>query len=472
MPAKNGKLEDIIANLLRAGKTYRFICDVLNTSPKRISRVSCSLKSGNQVPLPMPIGRPPKITQQISNFVDSHTLDHPRSSCNELSRLIEEHFCSHVSSGLVRYTRINLHFRYTFPRKRQALTQEQISKRVTFCEKQLQCDPDKWTHHVVITDESRFGIYPDNSMVWLKRGVYSEETFESIEKFTNTFMVWGGIGFNYKSKLIIVDEKLNSEEYIKMLESNEILENIKEKFDQNKVYFQQNAAPAHRAKETINYIKSKILLIDDWPPNSPDLSVIENIWAILKNRLKKLTFNSIEELKQCLIQEWNTLDQTMINNLILTTRNRFRLCLQEKGHSISRFLHRANNYNNEQVPTLHELESLGIIRPKDINESFVGKEVSVSGIVLLQTQILTDPIVYISKIIDHQNHINNEMPHNVGIVFDERFKSTIITGKYHCITGRFIQLLDYCKEKNPNRNESLLRESQTFRYVLEMEHVD
>ena len=169
----------------------------------------------------------------------------------------------------MRNKRIELGFKYFFPRKRQALTQQQIIKRIEFCKKQLECNIEKWTKQVIITEESRFGIYPDNSMIWIRRGCYNEQSFVSTNKFTKTFMVWGGIGYNYKSKLIFVDDQLSTDKYIQMLESNEVLQQIHLKFENNEVFFQQDGAPAHKASKSIQYIKSKINLIEDWPPNSP-----------------------------------------------------------------------------------------------------------------------------------------------------------------------------------------------------------
>ena len=291
-----GTLEQIIANLLRKGETYKNICNILNTSPKRVSRVSQSLKLGQDVPDPIKMGRKPKIDSTIERFVDEQTSINPRSSCNRIKNMLEEEINVSISKTMIASIRYKLGYKYAQPRKRQALTQNQIQKRIDFCEKQLG-KYEKWSKQVIISDESRFGLFPDNSKLWLKRGVYAENTFVSKEKYTETIMVWGAIGYNYKSKLIIIEENLKSSTYIEMLSKNQIFEDIKNKVIDNNVHFQQDGAPAHLAKNSIEFIKSKINLIEDWPANSPDLSPIENLWGIMKKIVQKKAseYNRIKE---------------------------------------------------------------------------------------------------------------------------------------------------------------------------------
>ena len=42
--------------------------------------------------------------------------------------------------------------------------------------------------------------------------------------------------------------------------------------------------------------KDKLITLLKWPPYSPDLNLIENIWSNLKIKLRKRTYFSISEL--------------------------------------------------------------------------------------------------------------------------------------------------------------------------------
>ena len=99
----------------------------------------------------------------------------------------------------------------------------------------------------------------------------------------------------------------------------------------------------------------------------------------------------MEELKNQLIEEWEKLDQNMINNLMMEYPDRFRLCIRENGKSIARILHKIKDYNNEHVPEKEELESIGIVTPTEINETFINKEIIVAGIILTIKEFVEIP---------------------------------------------------------------------------------
>ncbi|KZT36960.1 transposable element Tc1 transposase [Sistotremastrum suecicum HHB10207 ss-3] len=55
----------------------------------------------------------------------------------------------------------------------------------------------------------------------------------------------------------------------------------------------------------------------DWPSNSPDMNIIEHVWARLKtlmnNRIKKPA--NVDELWEALKEEWENLDNKFIKDL-------------------------------------------------------------------------------------------------------------------------------------------------------------
>ena len=69
-------------------------------------------------------------------------------------------------------------------------------------------------------------------------------------------------------------------------------------YNVRRAIFQQDGAPVHTSDETQAYLKTRgIEVLTPWPPQSPDLSPIENAWAILQQKVNKLKITSFEDFK-------------------------------------------------------------------------------------------------------------------------------------------------------------------------------
>ena len=69
--------------------------------------------------------------------------------------------------------------------------------------------------------------------------------------------------------------------------------------------------------------KKKINLIP-WPANSADLSLIENIWYILDDKLLKYNINNTEQLKNALKMAWMEISHDTIQELFESMSKRIR----------------------------------------------------------------------------------------------------------------------------------------------------
>jgi len=72
----------------------------------------------------------------------------------------------------------------------------------------------------------------------------------------------------------------------------------------------------------------------DWPANSPDLNPIENLWAIVKGRVEKRQPKNIAELEQFMVEEWDSIPQYIIINLIRSMKERCQLIIDNNGERI------------------------------------------------------------------------------------------------------------------------------------------
>ncbi len=68
-------------------------------------------------------------------------------------------------------------------------------------------------------------------------------------------------------------------------------------FKDTDLIFQQDLAPAHTAKSTKSWLNDHSVGVLDWPANSPDLNPIDNLWSIVKRKMRNKRPKNADELK-------------------------------------------------------------------------------------------------------------------------------------------------------------------------------
>ena len=114
-----------------------------------------------------------------------------------------------------------------------------------------------------------------------------------------------------KKLVFLGSDRVTSESYVSMLET------FFSEMDMSNKVFMQDGAPAHTAKNTKNFLQERGISVLKWPPKSPDLNPIENLWGIVKSGIKvKLKF-TVKELKGEIKRVWNSIPQRDIDALVL-----------------------------------------------------------------------------------------------------------------------------------------------------------
>ncbi|GFT05920.1 transposable element Tcb1 transposase [Trichonephila clavipes] len=99
-------------------------------------------------------------------------------------------------------------------------------------------------------------------------------------------MVWGGIGYPSRTPLVRISGTLNSQRYI-----SEVLEPVVLSYLQclATAIFQQDNVRTHVARIVQRFFVNHQIELLPWPVLSPDLSLIENMWSMVAQRLTQIT---------------------------------------------------------------------------------------------------------------------------------------------------------------------------------------
>jgi transposase len=72
-------------------------------------------------------------------------------------------------------------------------------------------------------------------------------------------------------------------------------------------------------------------MVADWPPNSPDLSPIENAWTDIQGRVDRVGCKTFEHFKQTVLKEWLATEKKTCKALMVSSSRRMCLCVAGGG---------------------------------------------------------------------------------------------------------------------------------------------
>lgn len=144
-------------------------------------------------------------------------------------------------------------------------------------------------------------------------------------------MFWRAMSASGPLSLVLVNETMSAARYISILSEHIVPFLDYQPLVENFV-FQQDNAPSHKLQSTVAFLNANVVDVLPWPPYSPDLSPIENLWADIKGRVREQGVVSIEELVQQVFSIWTS---PYIRMLCLSLANsmprRIDMSIRNKG---------------------------------------------------------------------------------------------------------------------------------------------
>jgi predicted transcriptional regulator len=216
-------------------------------------------------------------------------------------------------------------------RRKPKLTQAHKEARLNFAKRCIETRIN-WDD-VVWSDEKKFNLDGPDGYQYYWHDLRKEERVLSRRNYGGgNVMVWAAFGSKGKASIAFITNRLDSEDYITMLETH-LLPCIKKIGGKNAI-FQQDGASIHRSMRTSEWLKSKKINVLSWPANSPDLNPMENLWALLVRKLydNSRQFQNIKDLKEKLVECWQMITNEDLKKLIESMPRRIIETIQKKGN--------------------------------------------------------------------------------------------------------------------------------------------
>lgn len=228
---------------------------------------------------------------------------------------------------------------------------------------------------IIFSDECRVCNLTDNRCKWIFINDFRDANSAQFSSKKISTMMWAAVGLGFKSKLIFPKGKINQEKYREYLNDSNVFDDADQIYGKFQYIFQHDGATCHTTPNSFKFIEKRARVLYGWPPNSPDLSPIEMLWAILKNRLCDVEPqpSNQEELEEALLTLWDDLEQDIIDDIVSTFENRLKMCADVFGGSISHFLSAGRKevkdtdiFDRQNVPHLLNVEDNLLIYEKNL----------------------------------------------------------------------------------------------------------
>lgn len=232
-----------------------------------------------------------------------------------------------------RYVRKIPYLRYRKRLRKLKMTSIQIKNRLDFAKNHM-----SWTHEwnkIIFSDEKKFNLDgPDGFQYYWHDLRREPQYFSKRVQGGGSVMVWAACASNGKTVLVFLNGSMDSTVYQKILE-NSLLPVGTSIGGENWIFQQDNAKP-HTSKSSKNWFETQKVKLLEWPSNSPDLNIMENIWGILVRRVfvNGRQFSTVKQLKDEIINAWDSITVEDIQNLVNSMPNRIFSLIKTKGLKI------------------------------------------------------------------------------------------------------------------------------------------
>ena len=314
-----------IVKKIEQGTSQAQVARVLGVSRRAVQEIMRKSRAGVGLHDLKKKGRKRKLTIREERKIERESRKHPKWTANELLHSLN--LGAKVSVNTVKRSlrRSKLFGRIAV--SKPLLTSKQIKKRLQWCVEKNNWSQNKWDR-IVFTDECCLQLHPRQREYVRRRSNerFKPEMLRKTVKFPRSIMIWGAIRSDGVRQLVRCERNVDSLEYQRILDV--ALPHVMT----GRHVLQYDGAPCHTSASSRRYLESKAIRhLSDWPAQSPDLNLIENLWNELKRTVREMNPTNLEDLWKAADAGWAAISSEKIRRLYDSMSRRICAVIAAKG---------------------------------------------------------------------------------------------------------------------------------------------
>uniref|UniRef100_A0A8C5MIC2 Transposase n=1 Tax=Leptobrachium leishanense TaxID=445787 RepID=A0A8C5MIC2_9ANUR len=326
------KTREEVITLHRKGNGYKKIAKMLNIPRETIGSIIRKFKAKGTVETLPGRGRKKMLTLTAVHYLERRVEKSPRVTAEELRKDLSD-VGTEVSAQTIRRTLRNEGLHARTPRRTPLLSPKNKKSRLQ-CAKSHVDKPQKFWDSVLWTDETKLELFGpmDQRYVWRRKNKAYEEknTLSTVKHGGGSIMLWGCFASAGTGKHQRVQGTMNSLQYQEILDDN-VMQSVTNLRLGRHWTFQQDNDPKHTSKSTRAWLQIKGWNILEWPSQSPELNLIENLWWDLKKAVAVRKPKNVTELEAFAHDEWAKIPVDRSKKLVSSYASCLKAVITVKG---------------------------------------------------------------------------------------------------------------------------------------------
>jgi len=254
-------------------------------------------------------GRPPKLTRRARLYCVREMTIGGKETAADVARSLQENLGVSVHVDTVRSALHKEGFGSIVKPKKPNLTPKNVKDRLAWAIAHKDWTQDDW-RRVIWSDETKINRFGSDGRkyAWKRDAepIQPRHVQKTVKHGGGNIKLWSCITYEGVGYVVKIDNTLDQHLYKEILK-DDLARTIGDYgIEKQKVIFQHDNDPKHTADSVKEWLSNQEFEVMRWPAQSPDLNPIENMWALLKQRL----YRNYETPPKGMIEHWERIGQT------------------------------------------------------------------------------------------------------------------------------------------------------------------